>query len=315
MANIHTIRDFSSGGGRGAGSSSPYRSGPQSFQPSSQQAGQGASFYPGGPVPHEVGPHWKDGIGPISLIAPRDQMDPSLIDRCFPWISIYSFTAFISIVDCIMFLVTLIVGGVKYDGAVVKGNSMLGPSSITLYYMGGKWEPDIKAGEIWRLITPIFLHAGFIHLFSNLFFQLRFGFVNELRWGIFRFIGIYFVTGIGASFLSCLGSPGSVSVGASGALFGVVGANISYLIYNWPKIPHNKNEACILGFVVIVNFVIGISGNVDNWAHFGGLITGWLIGVSLPNPVHERPHEMYYRIGFGVLLLGLFLIFAVVLWI
>jgi len=313
MANIHTLRDFNSGGG--GRNQSPYRSGPGAFQPSQSQPGQGASFYPGavGTV-QEVGPHWKDGIGPVSLLQPRDPVDSSLLERCFPWISIYSFTALISIVDVIMFIVTLIVGGVKYDGAIVKGNAMLGPSALTLYKMGGKWEPDIYAGNVWRLLTPVFLHAGLIHLFSNLFFQLRFGFVLELRWGIIRFIVIYFVTGIGASFLSCLGSPGSVSVGASGALFGIIGANITYLIYNWEKIPNNKNEACILVFVTVINFIIGISGNVDNWAHFGGLITGFFIGVSLPNPVHLRQNEFWYRVGAGIGLTILFLIFALVLW-
>jgi len=315
MPNIHTISDFNSQRPSGGASNSPYRSGPSGFQPSQSQPGQGASFYPPAVgTTQVVGSHWKDGIGPVSLIAPRDPMDPSMVQRCCPWITLYAFTTFISIVDVIMFIATLIVGATKYDGAVVKGNPMLGPSSWTLYEMGGKWEPDIKAGAVWRLITPIFLHAGFIHILSNLFFQLRFGYVLELRWGIIRFIVIYLVTGIGASFLSCLGSPGSVSVGASGALFGIIGANISYLIYNWPKIPNNSNEACILVFVVVVNFLVGISGNVDNWAHFGGLITGFLIGVSLPNPIHIRPHETWYRIAFGIGTGILFLIFALVLW-
>jgi len=309
MPNIHTISDF---GSQRSGGGVPYRSGAQGFQPAQAQPGQGATFLQGS----APGDHWTEGVGPISLIAPRDTGDPSpsMVERCFPWISLYSFTTLISIVDVIMFIVTLIVGGVKYDGAVVKGNPMLGPSSLTLYEMGGKWEPDIKAGHVWRLITPIFLHAGLIHLASNLFFQLRFGYVLELRWSIVRFIVIYFVTGIGASFLSCLGSPGSVSVGASGALFGIIGANLSYLIYNWERIPHNKNEACILTFVVVINFLVGISGNVDNWAHFGGLITGFLIGVSLPKPIYERPHENWYRIGFGIGTGLLFLLFAVLLW-
>ncbi len=62
-------------------------------------------------------------------------------------------------IQVVMFFITLIVGGAKYDGAFVKGNNMLGPSAITFYYMGGKWEPDVRAGQVWRLITPVFLHG------------------------------------------------------------------------------------------------------------------------------------------------------------
>jgi rhomboid protease GluP len=86
--------------------------------------------------------------------------------------------------------------------------------------MGGKWEPDIRAGAVWRLLTAIFLHAGILHIASNLFFQLRFGYITELRWGRWRWLAVYIISGLMASLFSTKLGPRSVSVGASGALFG-----------------------------------------------------------------------------------------------
>ena len=86
--------------------------------------------------------------------------------------------------------------------------------------MGGKWEPDIRAGAVWRLLTAIFLHAGILHIASNLFFQLRFGYITELRWGRWRWLAVYIISGVMASLFSTKLGPRSVSVGASGALFG-----------------------------------------------------------------------------------------------
>jgi membrane associated rhomboid family serine protease len=62
--------------------------------------------------------------------------------------------------------------------------------------MGAKYTPAIKRGEVWRLVVPIMLHGGLIHLISNLFFQCRFGFVLEMRWGVKLFIAIYFIAGV-----------------------------------------------------------------------------------------------------------------------
>jgi len=159
MPNIHTIRDFSS-------QPAPYAQGASNYRPVNYAPGQGAVFTDATQQPE----------GAVSLMAPADPTDPSLVKRCFPWISWYSFTTAISIFQVIMFIITLIVGAAKFGGAVVKGNDMLGPGSDTLSFMGAKVESDIRAGQIWRLVTPIFLHAGFIHLLSNLFFSVAFWF-------------------------------------------------------------------------------------------------------------------------------------------
>jgi len=241
---------------------------------------------------------------------------PTISERFLPRLTWRTATAVMSVIQVLMFIITLIVGGAKFDGAFVKGNEMAGPSSRTLRYMGGKFTPDIRDDyELWRLVTPIFLHAGILHLASNMFFQLRFGPTMEARWGIGRFLALYFITGIGASFWSAVLSPGSVSVGASGALFGVLGANIAYLAYNWAEIPHRGMEAFMMVFVVVINMLLGMSGNVDNSAHGGGLLTGLVAGLCIPPTLVYRKQENIIR-GVGAFLtFGMFLLFILLLWV
>lgn len=221
-------------------------------------------------------------------------------------------TTIVSLIDVIIFIIELIVGGAKYDGAFVKGNDMGGPSSRTLCNMGGKWEPDIRAGGIWRLFTAILLHAGIMHIASNLFFQLRMGYVTEARWGSWRWLSIYVLAGLMASLWSTVLGPKSVSVGASGALFGIVGADLTYLAYNWVTIPHNRQEMCFLVIVTVVNLLMGMSGNIDNWAHIGGLIGGLFLGIAIPPHLVARDRVKLIRgaatfgfVALSILFLGL----------
>ena len=240
----------------------------------------------------------------------------SIMERIFPWHKLLSFSTFICIVNTIMFIATLIVGGVKFDGAFVSNNNMGGPSTYTLRFMGGKWEPWIVQGEVWRLITPIFLHSGLLHLVSNVFFQLRFGWVLEARWGIPRTVLIYLVAGIAASAMSCFCAPGVVSVGASGALFGILAADITYLALNWNAILNNTGEALMLGIIVVLNIIFGFTGSgVDNYAHLGGIIFGLLLGGWVPEPVTKRPQEKPIRIAFLTVTVILFILYIALIWI
>lgn len=256
---------------------------------------------------------------PISMMRPPlDPNSPPIPDMCpriLPRIGWKRATTVIIIIDLLMFLITLIVGGAKCDGAFVKGNEMAGPSAATLALMGGKCEPAIRDGDFWLLFTPMVLHSGILHLASNSFFQLRFGYTLEVRWTVPLFLVIYILTGFGASLLSAVQSPNSISVGASGALFGLLGANLSYLIYNWPVIPDNKFEACFLSFVIIINFILGFGSNIDNWAHFGGFVTGFLGAVSLMPVVYQRPNHLMYRVASAVLGCGFLFLMMMLLWV
>jgi membrane associated rhomboid family serine protease len=178
-------------------------------------------------------------------------------------------------------------------------------------------EPDIRNGAVWRLLTNIILHAGILHILSNTFCQLRFGYTLELRWGWPKFVVIYLLTGISAALWSCVLSWKAVSVGASGALFGLVGADISYIIYNWREIPQAPQEACLIAFITIITFLFGIDTTVDNFAHLGGLISGIFAGMWIPVTLVKRGNtqEMLYR-GIGAVgFWGLFLLFLLLLFV
>jgi len=214
---------------------------------------------------------------------PAGEMFPPISKVLAPDFTFHSFIWYISVAQMIMFIAELVVGGVMFDGAFVITNSMAGPSGITLRFLGGKFLPDIRRGQVWRFWTPALLHGGILHIFMNGTFQFMLCFTYEKKWGTWRIAFLYFFSALGASLLSCLVSPLSVSVGASGALFGMLGANISYLLMNWYDIIGVQSQLCQACCVVVMNFVISMgwtSGNIDTSAHLGGLITGLLMGLA-----------------------------------
>jgi rhomboid protease GluP len=142
----------------------------------------------------------------------------------------------------------------------------------------------VATGQYWRLVAAMFLHGGMVHLLLNLFSLYQVGSLYELMFGARRFVFIYFVAGIAASVASTLRIDG-MSVGASGAIFGIVGAFISSVL----RSPSWRRERSARGLVVqcvlliIANLMIGMSvERVDNAAHVGGLVTGLLLGAILP---------------------------------
>jgi len=107
-------------------------------------------------------------------------------------------------------------------------NPMVGPYPDALSYWGGKNTVLIlEDNEYWRLVTPIFLHAGLIHLFGNIAVQLESGVFFEREWGSVTWLIVYLVSALGSSILSCVSMPNSISVGSSGAVMGLFGAKLS----------------------------------------------------------------------------------------
>lgn len=150
----------------------------------------------------------------------------------------------------------------------------------TLIIMGAKVNSLIDKGQVWRLITCAFLHGGLIHIFFNMYALKILGPEIEYVYGKIKYLVIYLLSAIAASIFSYIFGPQSVSVGASGAIFGLFGAMLIF------GIKHRKQmgKAYMMNFlqVIFVNVIIGISSsNIDNAAHFGGLIVGALIALLL----------------------------------
>lgn len=152
----------------------------------------------------------------------------------------------------------------------------------TLLFMGAKYNTLINEGQVYRLITSGFLHGGIIHLFFNMAALKNIGRSIEDIYGKFKYLIIYITSLLGGSIASYIFSENSVSVGASGAIFGLLGATLAFALKNKDII--NKSYIRNIGEVIIFNVIIGLSvSNIDNYAHFGGLIIGALIAFILPN--------------------------------
>jgi rhomboid protease GluP len=151
---------------------------------------------------------------------------------------------------------------------------------------GARINDLIRAGELWRLLTPVLLHASVPHILFNMYALWVFGIGLERNFGHWRFLLLYVLGGFAGNVLSFLLSSG-YSVGASTAIFGLVGAEAIFLYQN-RKLFGNQFGRAISNvlFVVAVNLLLGLTPGIDNWGHVGGLIGG-LIFAWFAGPVWE----------------------------
>jgi rhomboid protease GluP len=149
----------------------------------------------------------------------------------------------------------------------------------------------LERGEYWRLVAAMFLHAGWLHWFLNSWALYQLGTLYETLFGSTRFAMIYFISGIVASTASSMHMKEGLGVGASGAIFGILGAFI-FSIRRSPLYrnqPWTKSLVSQLVFWIVVNIAIGVSFKfIDNTAHIAGLITGLLLGL-IPHRVPPPP--------------------------
>eukprot|EP00937_MAST-01D_sp_MAST-1D-sp2_P004963 g4963.t1 len=162
-------------------------------------------------------------------------------------------------------------------------NPLFGPSNCVLYDMGALFERSlVDHGQWWRLWAPMVLHVGVIHLLFNLMSFLRTGSDLECAFGTWRIAVLFVVSGVLSSVASAIFLPEIMSVGASGAIFGLLGAQLSDFIQNYSQFQDKASTACSLAFSCIINLAIGaIIPQLNNFAHVGGFITGVLLGLVL----------------------------------
>lgn len=136
---------------------------------------------------------------------------------------------------------------------------------------------QIANGQIWRLLTCAFLHSGLLHIACNMYSLYIIGPQIEQIYGALKYFIIYIASCITASILSYLMSPDSISVGASGGIFGLMGALLAFAFIERNRI--QKKYISSLIQIIILNLFIGLSiKNIDNFAHVGGLVGGLIIG-------------------------------------
>lgn len=150
---------------------------------------------------------------------------------------------------------------------------------------GAMYVPYItEKGEYYRIFTSMFLHFGFDHLLNNMVILAAIGWNLEYEIGQLKFVILYLFSGLGGNLLSAYWDirvgDYAVSAGASGAIFGVIGALLYVAIRNRGRIGDISGKGLV--FMIILSLYYGYSsGGVDNMAHIGGLIAGFLLSVLL----------------------------------
>ncbi len=180
---------------------------------------------------------------------------------------------------------------------------------------GASYGPYIQRGEYWRLVMPMFLHIGFLHLLLNSVGLFVLGRILESVYGYGRFALLYVACGIGSSFLSMKLSP-AVAAGASGAIFGMAGAMLIIGYLHRAAVPRRWRRSFGGGILplIVLNLLLGYSiRGIDNWGHLGGLITGMLLSAVLappgiewvPGTVEEETSQAMVMIPLAVVTLAM----------
>ncbi|MGC1835077.1 MAG: rhomboid family intramembrane serine protease [Candidatus Acidiferrales bacterium] len=172
-----------------------------------------------------------------------------------------------------------------YVAMGLSGVSWTEPSVLNAIRWGADFGPLAFSGEWWRQFTSIFVHFGIIHIGLNMWCLWNLGSALEPLMGPVGFSLTYLFTGLAASATSLAWNPWRASAGASGAIFGVAGAFVTFLLVK--KLPIEKSlvqkNLRSMGFFIFYNLLFGAANtHIDNSAHLGGLVAGLILGALVP---------------------------------
>lgn len=165
---------------------------------------------------------------------------------------------------------------------LLSGN-LFNPAGQVLQLLGWKQNDLILQGEYWRLLTAMFLHGNLVHIFFNGYALFILGPETERIFGTARFLAVYFLGGLTGSIASYAFSA-SPSVGASGAIFGLIGClAVFYYVSRTLLGEFGRRQLQGMITIIVINLLLGFTmgGVIDNYAHIGGLIGGALVGWLL----------------------------------
>ncbi|MDB5946120.1 MAG: rhomboid family intrarane serine protease [Ramlibacter sp.] len=173
-----------------------------------------------------------------------------------------------------------------WAGTVLLGADVVRPDAARLLAFGGNSASEVQQGEWWRLLTSAFLHSGVIHLVMNMIGLLAIGPTTERIYGHRLFLLVYLGCALAGSASSMHFSAQTVvSVGASGAVFGVAGALLVAVFHHRKNLPRlfGKQTLSGLGIFVAYSLFQGLATTgIDNAAHIGGLLAGAALATVLP---------------------------------
>jgi rhomboid protease GluP len=179
---------------------------------------------------------------------------------------------------------------------VVKGVPFLHPLAPDVIPWGASYGPLTAGGQSWRLFTEIFVHFGILHIGMNMYILFQVGVLTEILFGKVRYIILYLAAGLAGSLTSLYVHPLGVSAGASGAIFGVFGALLAFLLIERGVIPRKAamQIARSAALFLVYQLVYGLADKTtDLSAHIGGLVAGFVVGcVLLLRPRAAGPGRM-----------------------
>jgi membrane associated rhomboid family serine protease len=218
------------------------------------------------------------------VLAERSEFDATLLKLTpKPYV-----TAALIAANSIMFLIALALGG-----------GFLVPNPDVLIGLGTDYTPLTLGGQWWRLLTSVFLHFGLFHLVFNMWALYVNGRLAERIFGSARYLVIYLVAGLTGSLASLLWHPVVNGAGASGAIFGVLGALLAFFVKKESGVPASITKAQLRIAMLFVAYSL-LNGaryrGIDNAAHIGGLLGGFLLGYLLSRPLTpDRDNQPWTR--------------------
>lgn len=210
---------------------------------------------------------------------------------------------------------------IAVNGLIFLGSLLVGRELVLI--LGAKINEAIVLGQWWRLITPIFLHVDILHIGFNSYALFSFGQQVEQSFGRFRFLLAYLLSGVAGTAMSFLLSA-NASVGASGAIFGLVGVLAAYYYRYRRRMTAGSRALSNVVIVVIMNLIYGFtSPGVDNWGHIGGLLAGIVLGTFLAPEYQVVQLDPFHppqvvdssspgRWGIGIVLVGMGILLALI---
>jgi len=206
-------------------------------------------------------------------------------------------TSLILVANILMFGVTWL-ATIRAGGK--GGFSILWGANVeALYRLGMVWKPAIEEGEWYRLVTAMFLHGGLLHIGMNMMSLMNLAPALEELYGSARFLFLYVFTGA-FGFLVSAFNPFTThpTVGASGALLGLVGAMIAVTTRRGGAYMRALRSQLISSVVILLLVGIAIP-IVDNWAHGGGFVAGFVLGKIFADrePLNPRERNVAYLLG------------------
>lgn len=214
-------------------------------------------------------------------------------------------------VCCAIYVATLLVT-VRLSGFAMPSGGLLGIFNLgaisnmvlvhageSLPFAGVFGMPGLSdLSQPWRLIAAVFLHGSILHIAFNMWVLMDIGPVVEEMYGSARYLFIFVVTGIGGYVLS--GFIGNFSMGASGALLGLIGVLLAMTMGRKTAGMQMLRSSIIRWLIYILVFGLVMQG-IDNWAHAGGFITGFIMGKLMASrpPASPEERKRAYALGWG----------------